>query len=234
MIRFFLIYFLLHSVVSYGQGDLLDKYFKDVDSLYREDQFYIGLGINILSDMPAGMSQSGLSGGFHAGYIRDMPVNQRRNLSFGIGLGYALNTYSHNLFIGEDTNGNTIFSVIDNDIGYSTNRFVTHEIEVPLHFRWRTSSINDNTSFWRIYAGVNFGYISYFKSTFEQANNSVTQTKLKELDRLRWSLYFSFGKSKINFFLKYTLNPMFDAKLTDSMESVNVRVIQTGIVFYIL
>jgi hypothetical protein len=234
MLRFFLLFFGLTSIVLYSQEDLLNKHFMQIDSLYREDQFYFGLGINILSDMPDGMNQSGLSGGFHAGYIRDMPINQRRNISIGMGLGFAYNTYSQNLFIGEDTSGNTIFNVIGNNIDYSTNRFITQEMEVPFQFRWRTSNINDNTSFWRIYAGVNLGYIFYFKSRFEQSNITVTQTNLDELNRLRWSLYFAFGKSKINFYFKYTLNPMFSGNLTENASPVNVRVIQTGIVFYIL
>ena len=233
MHRLYILLLLLLPILAFSQDDLLDNYFKEVDSLYREDQFYIGLGINIMSSMPSGMNQSGLSGGFHMGFIRDMPVNKRRNLSIGLGLGVALDTYSQNLFIGETESGNTIFDIIDNDVRYSTNRFITHVVEVPLHFRWRTSNINDDTSFWRIYAGINTGYMYLFRSTFEQVGNSVQQSKLDELNRLRWSLYFSFGKSKINFFFNYTLNPLFNGELSDNNMPVDILVFKTGIVFYI-
>jgi len=216
-----------------AQEDLLDQHFKDVDSLYREDQFYIGLGINILGDMPKGMRQSGLSGGFYFGYIRDMPINKRRNLSIGVGAGLAIDTYSQNLFIGETEDGATIFQVINSDIDYSTNRFSTQLIEIPVHLRWRTSSVGDASSFWRIYAGLNFGYMYYFRSTFEQENNKVQQTKLDELNRLRWNLHFSFGKSKINFFFNYSLNPLFDGVDVENAP-VNVTVLKAGVIFYIL
>jgi len=229
-----LIFILLFlSFVSSAQDDLLDQYFKEVDSLYREDQFYIGLGINILGDMPAGMRQSGLSGGFYFGFIRDMPVNKRRNLSIGIGAGLAIDTYSQNLFIGEGENENTIFEVIGSDIDYSTNRFSTQVIEIPVHLRWRTSNVGDPSSFWRIYSGINIGYMYYFRSTFEQENNKVQQTKLDELNRLRWNLHFSFGKSKINFFFNYSLNPLFDGVDVDNAP-VNVTVFKAGVIFYIL
>jgi len=225
--------FLLCTSICLAQDNLLDEHFKEVDSLYREDQFYIGLGINILGDMPEDMRQSGLSGGFYLGYIRDMPVNMRRNLSIGVGLGLAIDTYSQNLFIGETEDNNTIFEVIDDDIDYSTNRFSTQVIEVPIHMRWRTSSIGDTSSFWRIYAGVNVGYMYYFRSTFEQENNRVRQTKLDELNRLRWNLHFSFGKSKINFFANYSLNPLFDG-VDVKNAPVNVTVFKAGVIFYIL
>lgn len=219
---------------AFGQGNLLDEHFSKVDSTYREDQFYIGLGINILIDKPQNMNQSGFSGGFNFGYIRDMPINKKRNLSIGIGLGLSLNTYSQNLFIGEEDNGETIFEILSNDIEYTTNRFSTYIIEMPIQFRWRTSSIGDTSSFWRIYSGFNIGYLYYFRSRFEQFQNEVNQTDVDELDRTRLSFYFAFGKSKINFFFKYSLNPLFDAKLKDTHEAVQINEIKAGLVFYIL
>ena len=74
----------------------------------------------------------------------------------------------------------------------------------------------------------------YFHSTFKQDNNEVEQTKLDELNRLRWALYLSFGKSKINFFLNYSLNPLFDGTLDGSEIPINVTVFKAGLVFYIL
>ena len=225
---------LLLSYLSYGQNDLIDKYFSKADSTYREDQFYIGLGINFLLDRPGDMAQSGFSGGVHFGYIRDMPINKQRNISIGIGLGLSLNTYSQNLFIGEEENGQTIFEILTNDIEYTTNRFNTYIAEVPVQFRWRTSSIGDQSSFWRIYTGFNFGYIYYFSSRFEQQQNEVNQNDIEDLNRTRLSFYFAFGKSKINFFFKYSLNPLFDGSLKDSNEAVRINEIKAGLVFYIL
>jgi len=220
--------------ITLGQSNLLDKHFSKVDSTYREDQFYIGLGINILIEKPRNMNQSGFSGGFNFGYIRDMPINMRRNISIGVGLGLTLDTYSQNLFIGEQENGETIFEILTNDIEYTTNRFSTYIVEMPIQFRWRTSSIGDRSSFWRIYSGFNLGYIYYFRSRFEQSQNEINQTDVDELNRTRLSFYFAFGKSKINFFFKYSLNPLFDGKLNNSNEPVRINEIKAGLVFYIL
>lgn len=214
--------------------NLLDKHFNKVDSLYREDQFYIGLGINFLVNKPADMSQSGFSGGLHFGYIRDMPLNQRRNIALGIGLGLSIDTYSQNLFIGENNSGLSIFDVIDSGIDYDNNRFSKQVIEVPFQFRWRSSSIGDDSAFWRVYTGINIGYIYYFKSVFEQQGNKVNQTKLDELNRTTFDYYFSFGKSKINFFFRYSLKSLFEANLIDTQEELNLNIIKAGVVFYIL
>lgn len=225
--------FLLFNVVS-SQNTLIDRHFSKVDSTYREDQLYIGLGINFLLNRPEGMIQSGFSGGLHFGFIRDMPINKQRNISIGVGLGLSLNTYTQNLFIGEEQNGETIFQILSNDIEYTTNRFSTYIAELPVQFRWRTSSIGDESSFWRVYTGFNLGYIYYFRSRFEQSQNEVNQTSINELDRTRLSVYFAFGKSKINFFFRYSLNPLFDGKLKNSNEEVLINEIKAGLVFYIL
>ncbi|MGX1024514.1 porin family protein [Psychroflexus sp. MBR-150] len=230
LLTFFTFFIFLTSVSQ----NLIDKNFAEVDSLYREDQFYVGLGIDILVNKPKDMSQSGFSGGLHFGYIRDMPLNQERNIAIGIGLGFSFDTYSHNLFIGETDTDQSIFDVIDSGVEFNTNRFSTQVIEMPIHFRWRTSAIGDDSAFWRIYTGFNIGYMYHFKSTFEQPNNTVNQTDLDELNRARFDYYFSFGKSKINFFFRYNLNSIFDAKLSDTQEDLKLNVIKTGVVFYIL
>lgn len=46
-----------------------------VDQKYREDQFYISLTYNLLSNKPNKVTQSGFSSGIHFGFIRDIPIN---------------------------------------------------------------------------------------------------------------------------------------------------------------
>jgi hypothetical protein len=40
----------------------------DIDTKYREDQFYIGATYNLLSDVPSGVKIRGLSGGIQFGF----------------------------------------------------------------------------------------------------------------------------------------------------------------------
>ena len=70
-----------------------------------------------------------------------MPVNKRRNLAIAVGAGFALDEFGQSLFIGEDPDGKTIFTVLDDKVvDYTRNRFNTSIIEVPIEFRWRTST----------------------------------------------------------------------------------------------
>ncbi len=205
-----------------------------VDSLYLEDQFYVGFGFNLLLDKPEGFSQNGFSGGLHLGYIRDIPINKRRNFGFGVGVGWSINTYNQNLFIGEKETEQTIFNVVDRgDLDVNTNRFSTYLIEAPLELRWRTSTATDY-KFWRIYAGVRLGYIYHFKSKFEQPNNAVNQTQLDELNRFRVAGTFTFGYNVFNFSFYYSLNPLFDGTLEDENTPVNLVPLKIGLMFYIL
>jgi hypothetical protein len=218
---------------SFSQTTSNDSIVKPIDSLYREDQFYVGLTFHLLGDLPETVAQSGFSGGLHLGFLRDFPINARRNIAVAAGLGWSLNSYGQELFIGEDENNNTIFrNLKDPLVDYDTNRFSTQEIELPVEFRWRTST-PESYKFWRIYTGFKLGYIYYFKSNFRQGDNQVIQTDVPELDRLRLGTTFTFGYNTFNFHVYYSLNPFFkDAQLNTS--PVEITTFKLGLMFYIL
>ena len=204
-----------------------------IDSLYREDQIYIGLTFNLLTDLPETVSQSGFSGGFHLGFVRDFPINEQRNIAIGAGLGWSINSYGQELFIGEDSEENTIFrNLNDLDIDYNTNRFSTQLVEVPIQFRWRTSTA-ETYKFWRVYTGVRLGYVYFFKSNFKDEGNQVVQTDVPEFNRFRIGTTLTFGYNTFNFHVYYGLNPFFkDATLNE--EEIGISTFKLGLMFYIL
>lgn len=204
-----------------------------LDSLYREDQFYVGFGLNLLSRKPKGVSQTGFSGGLHFGFIRDMPVNKRRNVAIGVGLGWSVNSYGLNLLISEDTKNQTIFKVLDDRSTYDSSRFITYLVEAPIQFRWRTSTAADY-KFWRIYTGFRLGYIYHFRSNYRAPGEQIIQTKVEELNRIRYGATFTFGYNTFNFHVYYSLNPLFDGKLIDTGRSVDMTTFKIGLMFYIL
>jgi hypothetical protein len=231
-IRIYLYIFLaLVSFNNIAQDSIPETY---NDSKYREDQFYVGAVYNILTNVPGGVNIRGLSGGIQFGYLRDMPINKRRSLAIAVGAGLSFNEYGQTLFIGEKSTGETIFTVLDDQsVDYTRNRFNTYSVEAPIQFRWR-SSTPDSYKFWRIYAGFKVGYVYWYKSTFKQPGNNVTQTDIPEFDNLRFGTTFSFGYNTFNFFASYSLNPFFkDASTTDGKE-VNFKTIQVGLMFYLL
>lgn len=224
--------FSFHTLFS--QSDDKEMEVLVVDSLYREDQFYLGFTFNLLNDLPPDISQSGFSGGLHLGFIRDMPINEQRNLALGVGLGWSINTYAQNLFIGESQNEETIFNVLDgSQLDYESNRFTTYLLEVPVEFRWRSSSAT-TFNFWRVYAGLKPGYIYYFKSNFKQPGNRVIQTDLSELERFRLGATLAVGFNKVNFYFYYSLTPFFDGSKSLNGDPIDVRTLKIGLMFYIL
>jgi hypothetical protein len=229
---YFIIIGLVMSLPSLAQ-EISSPVTKVMDSLYREDQFYIGLTFHLLGDLPESVSQSGFSGGLHLGLIRDFPLNKRRNIGLGAGLGWSVNSFGQELFIGEDSNNNTIFRNLNSEgIQYDSNRFTTQLIEVPIEFRWRTSTA-DSHKFWRVYTGLRLGYVYYFKSTFKQGGNQVVQTDVPELVRFRIGSTISFGYNTFNLHLYYSLNPFFkDAKLGNA--DIGITTFKVGLMFYIL
>lgn len=206
---------------------------QEIDSLYREDQFYVGVTYNILVNTPEGVSNEGFSGGLHFGFLRDMPINERRNIALAAGLGYAVNKYGYTMFIGEDDTNNTTFVALTDDFTYDKNRFVTHQIEMPIEFRWRTST-PEFYRFWRIYTGFKLGYVYYHKATFVQDNNRIQQTAIPEFDKLRTSLFLNFGYNTFNFQVQYNFNPFFNKDATLEGQPIDLSALKIGLIFYIL
>ncbi|WP_062056672.1 porin family protein [Aquimarina longa] len=219
---------------SFGQETKTDSDHEiAVDSLYREDQFYIGVTFNLLHNTPKNINQSGFSGGMHLGFIRDMPINKRRNFAIGIGVGYSLNVYNQNLFIkkNQDT-GQTIFSSLGG-IDYDVNRFTTHLIEAPFELRWRTS-VPKTHKFYRIYTGIKMGYLHSFNANLKQPGNKERVTKIGELNRWRVGATFAFGWNTFNFYFYYSLNPLFNNDAIIDGEAVGMNTAKIGLMFYIL
>ncbi|MBW2961870.1 porin family protein [Mesonia aestuariivivens] len=204
-----------------------------VDSLYREDQFYFGFTFNLLLNRPKGLDQSGFSGGLQLGYLRDFPINKSRTIAIAPGLGWSVNSYGQNLLITENSNDESDFFILDDNNDYTKNRFSTYLLEFPLEFRWRNST-PDSYKFWRVYAGVKASYLYHFKSKYEGEGNNVTQTKLKELNRWRYGLMFTFGYNTFNFHFYYSLNPLFDAKNSENNREIGLHPLKMGLTFYIL
>jgi len=204
------------------------------DSLYREDQFYIAVSYNVLSSIPKGMKPEGISAGVNIGFLRDFPINKRRNLAIAIGLGFSYDQYGHNLLIQEDEIGVTNFSILESNIDYKYNRLIVTIVEAPIELRWRSSTPTEY-KFWRVYAGFRVGYTILNKAGIKNAGIKITNTNINEFENLRLSTTLSAGYSKFNLFVRYNINPYFDKDaITDDGQQVNFNGINLGLIFYLL
>lgn len=205
-----------------------------IDSLYREDQIYISFTYNIITGKPSEISSSQFSGGFHTGFIRDFPLNERRNVALGVGLGWSVDTYGQNLFVGKTLDGdNSRFEVLDRgEVDFDMNRFTTQSVDLPLQFRWRTST-PETYKFWRIYAGLRPGYVYYFQSKYGRDGDIYRERDIPEFERLRLGATFTFGYNTFNFSFYYSLNSFFKDAFVNE-EELNLRTLQVGLTFYLL
>lgn len=205
-----------------------------LDNKYREDQFYVGITYNVLLNKPESVQSRGLTGSVHFGYLRDMPINKRRNIAIAIGAGISFDEYGNTLFIGETTQNETIFTSLDeSQVTFDRNRFSTASIEVPLELRWRSSTAA-TYKFWRVYGGLRFGYAYWHKASFKQDNNDVVQTDIPEFNKLRLGATLSFGYNTVNFYAYYGINPFFDNATTTNGTQIDMTALKLGLIFYIL
>lgn len=225
-------YFVYLLVLICNIGYSQEEKILEVDSLYLEDRYYIGLTYNILQNRPQNVSQSNLSNGIQLGIIKDMPINKRRNKAFGIGLGYAVNTYFDNLKASWLPDGNIGYEVLSGDVSFSKNKFITHVIELPIQYRWRTSTPTAY-KFWRVYAGAKLGYVfaNRFRYVDDDENLGFSNPDLNDF---QYGLTLSIGYNTWNFYAYYGLNKIFDGAETLDGEPINTNNLKIGLLFYIL
>jgi Outer membrane protein beta-barrel domain len=203
--------------------------FEAVDSLYREDQFYIGISYNALQDRPIGISQKKFTPSFSLGFLRDMPINKKRTIAIAAGLGYAINNFNENLLISENS-GSISYNNINTS--YDRNKLILHYVELPIEFRWRTST-PESHKFYRIYAGFKCSYLVYDRSKYIDANATIKVTGNPDFNKLQYGTYIAFGNNSLTFHIYYGLNPIFKSGMING-KPIETKTLNFGLMFYIL
>jgi hypothetical protein len=217
---------------SQGNEFSIDTLHIKIDSLYREDQFYAGINYNSLLKKPSGVSQDKISFGFSAGFLRDMPVNKSRTVAIASGVGFSFNNYIQDMAI-TGSNNNPIYSVIPSNGNSNKNRFEQLQVEVPIEFRWRTST-PEVYKFWRIYGGVKLSYLLLDKSVYDDGQTKVTIKNNKDFNEFLYGAYISVGYNTINLYAYYGLNSLFKSSAKINNETIQMNTLSIGVMFYIL
>jgi len=204
----------------------------EADSKYFEDQFYFGVNYNVLIGAPDGISQSSFSSGIMGGFIKDIPINKRRNVGFGLGVGLSINTIYSDLLATKNANGTISYQEVPADVDYNRNKLSMHFVEFPLEFRWRSSRAEDYR-FWRIYSGVRLQYLFSGRSKFVTDTERISFSN-SDIRDFQYGIYVSFGYNTWNFYAQYNVTNVFedDRYLMDG-EPLEVNIIKAGLIFYI-
>jgi hypothetical protein len=205
--------------------------FTALDSLYREDQFYFGITYNVLQKAPTGVSEGKFTPSLSLGFLRDMPINKSRTVAIAAGIGYTINNYNQNILVSE-TNGIPQYDFVPSGSGYSKNKLSLHYVDVPIEFRWRTSTPESHV-FWRLYTGFKVSYLVYGRTRYKDSQNEIIVTGNKDLDKLQYGAYIAAGRNTINFYVYYGLNPIFKSAELNG-ESIDMNTMNFGFMFYIL
>jgi hypothetical protein len=204
----------------------------NVDAHYLEDQFYVGLTYNFVLNKPKNVTQRSLSYGLMGGFIKDIPLNARRNVAIGLGLGYGVYSYYTNLRASETETGFQ-YDIHDGSTSFKRNKLETHMIEIPVEFRWRNSTARDY-KFWRFYSGIKLGYVvgSRSKLVASTYKDSFYNTDTRNF---RYGLMLNFGYNTFNIHAYYALNHLFDDGIrTVDGQNVDFTPLRIGLIFYIL
>lgn len=225
MCKYCLIFFFL---LSFARPQAQVNNDSIIDIKYLEDQLYLSVTYSILNNKPATISQNGFSGGFSLGFIKDIPLNEQRNVGLAIGAGYAYNVYVQNLKLSRN-NQITLFELAEE---YKTNRLGISAIEMPIEFRWRTST-PEKYSFWRVYGGVKIAYLVKAKTKFVDPEIQITTKNIPEINKFQYGLILAAGYGNWNLYFYYGLSPLFkNAEFNE--KDLDIKDINIGLKFYIM
>ncbi len=201
------------------------------DINYLEDQFYIGITYNTFRDKPTNLLQRNLPYGLQFGFIKDMPINEKRTVAIGLGLGYAVNSYYSNL-VASKNNGNITYSFLMDGANFQRSKIETHLLEMPLEIRWRKSTPVDY-KFLRFYGGVKLGYafVSRSKYVSNEKKESFYNT---DVDKFRYGLQLNVGYNTWNLHIYYGLNNLLKNTAAISDKEISIKPFRIGFNFYIL
>ncbi|PWA06544.1 porin family protein [Flavobacterium psychrotolerans] len=231
--KFFLNVFLFFTVLnSIAQSTRDLSPIIAVDSLYREDQFYLTFTYNSLLNRPSGISQSKFSSGFAGGFLRDIPINNDRTLAIAPGFGLSYNKYFQDLLVSR-TNQTNEYSAVPSDKSFRKNKLDQFYVDVPIEIRWRTST-PESHKFWRIYSGFKFSYIIWNKYTHVDAESDYKINLASDFNKLQMGTYLTLGYNTWNFYAYYGLTPLFKSSAKINKESVGFNTLNLGLMFYIL
>lgn len=192
--------------------------YKVVDSLFREDQFYVSVSYNLVQNRPSGFKQFGFSQGFTAGFLRDFPISKDRKWALAPGIGYSYNN------IKQFVNSDEFFG--DGSSENIRTTITSHGVDFPLEIRWRNASPT-NHKFWRVYAGFKATYVLGANIKVETTSGNEKNSILEDVNRWQYGAYLSFGFNTWNPYVYYGLNPIFNEG--SKMSNFNI-----GFMFYIL
>lgn len=204
--------------------------FESVDSLYREDQFYLRFTYNSMLHTPSGYSDARFSPGFGMGFLRDFPFNKARTWAIAPGLGYSFDSYGNNLVVQGTYEQPTWSTKPSNSL--SKNKYLIHQLELPIELRWRTST-PESHQFWRVYAGCKLGYRWYQEYVYAASDDAFVRTQIPNLNRWSLSTYLAAGWNTWNIYAGYDWLPFFEGASINGTD-LHAKAFQVGLMFYIL
>lgn len=224
------LFFFFFSCAIMAQDTLY--YEKKIDSLYREDQFYFGFAYNVLQNKPRGLKQDGFSTGLHLGVLRDMPININRTFAVAVGVGLAYQSYNQNLLIS-DSESDYTYTIIDDAISFKKNQFSFVNVDLPIEFRWRTST-PESHKFFRLYTGFKLSYMLFNNSRFISNSGNTKIYDNKQFNAFQYGIYLATGYNTWNFYAYYGLNTIFKSEARFDGRPMELSTLNLGLQFYIL
>jgi len=179
------------------------------------------------------MKQNGFSNEIKFGFIRDIPINERRNFGFGIGLGLSWQTYYQNLRISVDEQTGKIQYLLLKNEDFTSNSFQTKHIDIPFEIRWRGST-PEKFKFWRVYGGITISYVYSTAASFVTDNIDLTYKHVPIVRPWQYGINVSAGYGTWNFTFYYGLSNLVKKDIQLYQRPLQTKSMQFGFVYYFL
>ncbi len=228
MTKYFHFYYIFFFSISFAQDYEASKLESILEDSYAEDQFYINVVYNVLYNKPKGMNQTGFSGGYGFGFIKDIPFKKNGTFGVGIGAGFSYNAYVQNLKI-ETLNGVSVQSIVEN---YNTNKYVTMSIDIPFELRFRNAT-KTRFKFFRWYTGLKTSFYITKKAKHKSSSENLRIRDISNTPDIALGITSGIGYSAYTLYVYYGLSPLLKDVTIGGDSFANISELKFGLIFYL-
>jgi len=200
------------------------------------DRLILELNHTGFFNAPEALETKWFNRGANIYFTYDFPLGESEHFSFAPGVGFSFhNAYMNSRLVTDTIAGVPNFSYfepIPESVDYSTSKFNTNYLEVPLELRYHTDTDNNGRSF-KLAVGFRAARLLSAKTKYrgEQTNaNGITEiVKIKELNspnvfKYRYGPSFRIGYGEISLVAFYSMSGVFDENFGSQINPFSIGI----------
>ena len=193
----------------------------------RAEQLLIDINWDQLTGLPDSVNVDPLSRGGGVYSMFDLPLNNSKHFSFGVGVGITSHGYTLDAQVGQTTDSvgavSSKFFPIADDRNVETYKLSVNYIDLPAEIRWR-SKLNDRGHQWKVTLGARLGYRLQVHDKIVEDGLKAKTYDFPNVRKWRYGGVFRVGYGKVMLSSFYSVSTLFEDNTGPEVNAFSVGI----------